>query len=169
MVTYKYLSSGLHHSCLISKPVQQKKKKRTTFAVLFFTIDGKLVGYRYTKTRWYDTNKTWCWQQRANWNHVWQCLVTDELFLQGDIDVSLLHVRFGNCLLPISVIFPSVQCTHTHFTGCLLAHWWSLYKLCRINYIIQSYQIINERTTEEKKISISEHGDNAHLTHTDVS
>lgn len=106
-------SSGLHHSCLISKPVQQKKKKRTTFAVLFFTIDGKLVGYRYTKTRWYDTNKTWCWQQRANWNHVWQCLVTDELFLQGDIDVSLLHVRFGNCLLPISVIFPSVQCTHT--------------------------------------------------------
>lgn len=106
-------SSGLHHSCLISKPVQQKKKKRTTFAVLFFTIDGKLVGYRYTKTRWYDTNKTWCWQLRANWNHVWQCLVTDELLLQGDIDVSLLHVRFGNCLLPISVIFPSVQCTHT--------------------------------------------------------
>lgn len=50
-------SSGLHHSCLISKPVQQKKKKRTTFAVLFFTIDGKLVGYRYTKTPWYDTKK----------------------------------------------------------------------------------------------------------------
>lgn len=42
-------SSVLHHSCPISKPVQQKKKKRTTFAVLFFTIDGKLVGYRYTK------------------------------------------------------------------------------------------------------------------------